>query len=72
MHESPQQVLFPGLGTGATAWSAARAPWPQVMAVELLPEVIDVSQHFAQRLPEAEAVARLRVASCVRPRCVTT
>jgi spermidine synthase len=48
LHPVPQRVLFLGLGTGMTAFSAAEDPTLQVDAVELLPEVINASQYFRQ------------------------
>lgn len=61
LHPAPRRVLFLGLGTGATAWSAARDAAIEVTAVELLPEVIGAAQHFAPHFPDPAAVARLRV-----------
>ncbi|WP_290659753.1 fused MFS/spermidine synthase [Aquabacterium sp.] len=46
LHPSPQRALFLGLGTGVTSRSAAQDPRLQVDVVELLPEVIEASQHF--------------------------
>ena len=46
LHPAPQRALFLGLGTGVTSGSAAQDPSLQVDVVELLPEVIDASQHF--------------------------
>ncbi|MEQ1685807.1 MAG: fused MFS/spermidine synthase [Burkholderiaceae bacterium] len=47
LHPAPRRALFLGLGTGTTAASAAEDPTVQVDAVELLPEVIEASVHFA-------------------------
>jgi spermidine synthase len=47
LHPAPRRALFLGLGTGATASSAAEDPALEVDAVELLPEVIAASAHFA-------------------------
>jgi spermidine synthase len=47
LHPAPRRALFLGLGTGVTARSAAGDAQLQVDAVELLPEVIDASAHFA-------------------------
>jgi spermidine synthase len=52
LHPAPKRALFLGLGTGATARSAALDSGLQVDAVELLPEVIEASAIFA-RLQEA-------------------
>jgi spermidine synthase len=46
LHPAPHQALFLGLGTGVTSGSAAEAAGLQVDTVELLPEVIEASQHF--------------------------
>ncbi|MBX9964622.1 MAG: fused MFS/spermidine synthase [Burkholderiales bacterium] len=46
LHPAPRRALFLGLGTGVTAASAAEDANLQVDAVELLPEVIDASNHF--------------------------
>ncbi|CAH0349408.1 fused MFS/spermidine synthase [Aquabacterium sp. CECT 9606] len=46
LHPAPKRALFLGLGTGVTSGSAAQDPSLQVDVVELLPEVIDASQHF--------------------------
>ena len=48
LHPSPARALFLGLGTGMTASAAANDSTLQVDAVELLPEVIEASQHFRQ------------------------
>lgn len=47
LHPAPTRALFLGLGTGITAATAAQDPTLQVDAVELLPEVVVASQHFA-------------------------
>jgi len=59
LHPAPQRVLFLGLGTGMTASSAAEDPSLQVDAVELLPEVIEASQYFRQRVFAGEASSRM-------------
>lgn len=46
LHPAPKRALFLGLGTGVTSGSAAQDPSLQVDVVELLPEVIEASQHF--------------------------
>jgi spermidine synthase len=53
LHPRPQRVLFLGLGTGATAMSAAADASLQVDAVELLPEVISASAHFTADVAQA-------------------
>lgn len=52
LHTAPRHVLFLGLGTGATASSAAADPTLQVDAVELLPEVIEASRYFREAMAE--------------------
>lgn len=47
LHPQPQRALFLGLGTGVTASTAAQDSAIEVDAVELLPEVIAASKHFA-------------------------
>ncbi|EIT68827.1 fused MFS/spermidine synthase [Hydrocarboniphaga effusa] len=47
LHPQPRRALFLGLGTGVTASTAALDTAVEVDAVELLPEVIDASKHFA-------------------------
>lgn len=53
LHPAPRRALFLGLGTGATARTAALDPALQVDAAELLPEVIEAAPLFAA--PGAEA-----------------
>jgi spermidine synthase len=53
LHPAPRHALFLGLGTGVTASSAAQDPLLLVDAVELLPEVIDASVYFRQKLEDA-------------------
>jgi len=48
LHPSPHRALFLGLGTGVTATSATEHSELAVDAVELLPEVIEASHHFAE------------------------
>ncbi len=55
LHPSPARALFLGLGTGMTASTAAEDPTLQVDAVELLPEVIEASQHFRQAFQARDA-----------------
>lgn len=47
LHPAPRHALFLGLGTGVTARAAAQDITVQVDAVELLPEVVAASTHFA-------------------------
>jgi spermidine synthase len=53
LHPAPRRALFLGLGSGLTAFSAAQDPQLQVDAVELLPEVIEASKLFRERLRAA-------------------
>lgn len=46
LHPAPQRALLLGLGAGLTAQAAALDPTLQVLAVELLPEVVQAAQHF--------------------------
>lgn len=58
LHPAPKQVLFLGLGTGVTSFSAAEDPTLQVDAVELLPEVIEASDYFTRVLTGSESPPR--------------
>jgi spermidine synthase len=58
LHAGPKRALFLGLGTGVTASTAALDPGLAVDAVELLPEVIAASRHFA---PDGAPPAQLHV-----------
>ncbi|HTU62465.1 MAG TPA: fused MFS/spermidine synthase, partial [Polyangiales bacterium] len=49
-HPAPQRVLFLGMGTGVTAWSAVKDPSLDVEVVELLPEVIEASAYFTTEI----------------------
>ena len=61
LHPAPRHALFLGLGTGITASAAAQERMLQVDAVELLPEVIAASAHFAHALPGEAPNGRLHV-----------
>jgi spermidine synthase len=50
LHPTPHHVLFLGMGTGVTAWSATRDASLDVDVVELLPEVIEASAHFTKEI----------------------
>ena len=69
LHPAPRTALFLGLGTGVTASSAAADPTLRVDAVELLPEVIEASAHFAQL---GAAASRLHVMAADARRFVRT
>ncbi|MEY8879276.1 MAG: spermidine synthase [Leptothrix sp. (in: b-proteobacteria)] len=51
LHPAPRRVLFLGVGTGMTSTTAAQEISLQVDAVDLLPEVIEATALFTQRLP---------------------
>lgn len=72
LHPAPQRALFLGLGTGVTATSAAEDPTLRVDAVELLPEVIRASAHFADSVARGSAYPRLRVLAADARRYVRT
>jgi spermidine synthase len=61
LHPAPRQALFLGLGTGATASSAAADPTLSVDAVELLPEVIAASSYFVGQDTRESDASRLHV-----------
>ncbi len=46
--QTPQQVLYLGVGTGITAGSALDYPVERVTAVELLPEIVDMLPWFGE------------------------
>lgn len=52
LHPAPRRALFLGLGTGVTAATATLQPGLDVQAVELLPEVIELSPLFTAPLAE--------------------
>ena len=61
LHPAPRRALFLGLGTGVTAQAAALDPGLDVLAVELLPEVVHAAQFFEGVLGESEQGPNLRV-----------
>lgn len=61
LHPHAREVLFLGLGTGVTASVAAEDPTRKVVAVELLPEVIEASAQFRQATATALAGARVQM-----------
>ena len=61
LHPGPREALFLGLGTGITAASAAEDPTLRVDAVELLPEVVAASAHFARGFAGGAPHARLHL-----------
>ncbi len=72
LHPAPQRALFLGLGTGVTAASAAEETTLHVTAVELLPEVIEASQHFTSAVGSGRAPASLHVIAADARRFVKT
>lgn len=61
LHPAPRNALFLGLGTGITASTAAGDPTLEVEAVELLPEVIEASEHFTRALRDGAPNPRLHL-----------
>lgn len=72
LHPSPRRALFLGLGTGVTSSSAAEDETLNVDAVELLPEVIAASSHFASALPHGVPNPRLHILNADARRYVRT
>jgi len=54
LHPHPARALFLGLGTSITASSAAEELSLEVDAVELLPEVVEASAYFRQKIAGSE------------------
>jgi spermidine synthase len=71
LHPSPKQALFLGVGTGATF--AAAADFPELMGegVELIPEVIEVMDHFEKVTGAFEKMKNLRILNADARRYVT-
>ncbi len=72
MHPAPRRALFLGLGTGVTATAAAEDSGLQVDAVELLPEVIEASAHFAAASADTVVQPRWRAVAADARRYVRT
>lgn len=72
LHSSPRRALFLGVGTGLTASSATLDPLLQVDAVELVPEVIDASAHFAPAFARDADMSGLRLLAADARRFVRT
>lgn len=72
LHPAPKHALFLGLGTGLTASSATLQPSLQVDAVELVPEVIAASSHFAGSYADAADLTRFHPMSADARRFVRT
>ncbi len=71
LHPSPQQVLFLGVGTGATFAAAADLPGVMGEGVELIPEVIAAVGHFEKVTGDLTARKNLRVLNADARRYVT-
>jgi spermidine synthase len=72
LHPGPRAALFLGVGTGLTASAATLDPLLQVDAVELVPEVITATTHFAEAAPSAADASRLHLMSADARRFVRT
>ncbi len=58
LHPHPERALFLGLGTSITASSAAEEQSLEVDAVELLPEVVEASAYFRQKIAGIAGIER--------------
>ncbi|MGW8185926.1 MAG: fused MFS/spermidine synthase, partial [Desulfobacterales bacterium] len=72
LHPEPKKALFLGLGTGATFAAAADHPGLEAVAVELVPEVIDVLPHFESVTGHLNDHPRLRIEVADARRYVNT
>ncbi len=61
LHPAPRRALLLGLGTGVTAQAAALDPALDVLAVELLPEVVQAARHFDGVLLDTAQAPNLHV-----------
>ena len=62
LHPAPRRVAFLGLGTGITAGAAIIHPVEEIVAVELVPEVIHAAtDHFAEANLRLAADPRVRI-----------
>lgn len=61
LHPSPRRVLVIGLGTGVTLGATASDPESEVVCVEILPEVIALSDHFREDHGDVLSNPRVRV-----------
>lgn len=61
LHAAPSRALFLGLGTGVTAATASSDQDLSVLAVELLPEVVQAAAFFTPALGPGAAPSRLTV-----------
>jgi spermidine synthase len=72
LHPEPKKALFLGLGTGATFAATADHPGLEAVAVELVPEVIDVLPHFESVTGHLNDNPRLRIEVADARRYVNT
>ena len=61
LHPGPARALVIGLGTGVTLGAVASDPEVEVVCVEILPEVIDLSDHFRGDHGDVLANSRVRL-----------
>lgn len=61
LHAAPKRALFLGLGTGVTAATASSDQDLSVLAVELLPEVVQAAAFFTPALDQGAGPSRLTV-----------
>lgn len=72
LHPEPQKALFLGLGTGVTFAAAADYPGLEAVAVELVPEVIDVMPYFEPVTGKLRENPRLDIKTADARRFVST
>ncbi|MGB8335589.1 MAG: hypothetical protein WCE56_13925 [Desulfobacterales bacterium] len=72
LHPEPQKALFLGLGTGVTFAAAADYPGLEAVAVELVPEVIDVIHYFEPVTGKLRENPRLDIKTADARRFVST
>lgn len=72
LHSSPHRALFLGVGTGLTASAATTDLQLQVDAVELVPEVLTVSEYFSSSFAPGADPSRLHLISADARRFLRT
>jgi spermidine synthase len=72
LHPDPKKALFLGLGTGVTFAAAADYPSLEAVAVELVPEVIDVLPYFEPVTGKLKGHPRLDIKTADARRYVST